>query len=111
MQHLTDGRTDAIDDRPYVLFGAAFAAIDGGGLHGIQFRVYVAEEDGEHGYDQPAVREVYDGTSQYIDFNASGSAKLCSDTLTQNTVTGGLGYHCVMISGWRDRKSTRLNSS
>src|ERR1017187_1545948 len=59
MQHLTDGRTDAIDDRPGVLFGAAFAAIDGGGLHGIQFRVYVAEEDGEHGYDQRAVREVY----------------------------------------------------
>jgi hypothetical protein len=40
------------------------------------------------------------GTSQYIDFTASGSAKLCSDTLTQNTATGGLGYHCVMVSGW-----------
>jgi hypothetical protein len=31
------------------------------------------------------------GTSQYMDYNASGSAKLCSDTLTQNSVTGGLG--------------------
>ncbi|MGD0774099.1 MAG: hypothetical protein ABSC05_14880 [Candidatus Solibacter sp.] len=39
------------------------------------------------------------GTSQYIDFTASGSAKLCSDTLTQNSVTGGLGYHCVVPSG------------
>ena len=40
------------------------------------------------------------GTSQYMDFNATGSAKLCSDTLTQNTATGGLGYHCVIPSGW-----------
>jgi hypothetical protein len=40
------------------------------------------------------------GTSQFMDFNATGSAKLCSDTLTQNTVTGGLGYHCVIPSGW-----------
>ena len=40
------------------------------------------------------------GTSQYIDFTASGSAKLCSDTLTQNSVTGGLGYHCTIPSGW-----------
>jgi|GEM_PF-5888855 len=40
------------------------------------------------------------GTSQYMDYNASGSAKLCSDTLTQNSVTGGLGYHCVIPSGW-----------
>ena len=40
------------------------------------------------------------GTSQYIDFTASGSAKLCSDTLTQNPVTGGMGYHCVIPSGW-----------
>ena len=40
------------------------------------------------------------GSSQYMDFTASGSAKLCSDTLTQNTVTGGLGYHCVIPSGW-----------
>ena len=35
------------------------------------------------------------GTSQYIDFTSSGSAKMCSDYLTKNTVTGGLGYHCV----------------
>ena len=35
-----------------------------------------------------------------MDFTASGSAKLCSDTLTLNTVTGGLGYHCIMVSGW-----------
>ena len=40
------------------------------------------------------------GSSQYIDFTASGSAKLCGDTLTQNSVTGGLGYHCVVPSGW-----------
>ena len=40
------------------------------------------------------------GTSQYVDFTASGSAKLCSDTLTVNSVTGGLGYHCVIPSGW-----------
>jgi len=40
------------------------------------------------------------GTSQYIDFTASGSAKLCSDALTVNTATGGLGYHCVIPSGW-----------
>ncbi len=40
------------------------------------------------------------GTSQYMDYTASGSAKLCSDTLTQNSVTGGLGYHCVIPSGW-----------
>ena len=40
------------------------------------------------------------GSSQYMDFTASGSAKLCSDTLTQNTATGGLGYHCVIPSGW-----------
>ena len=40
------------------------------------------------------------GTSQYIDFTASGSATLCSNTLTQNSVTGGLGYHCVIPSGW-----------
>ena len=40
------------------------------------------------------------GTSQYIDFTASGSATLCSSTLTQNTLTGGLGYHCVIPSGW-----------
>src|ERR1019366_9864373 len=40
------------------------------------------------------------GTSQYMDFTASGSAKLCSDTPTQNSVTGGLGYHCVITSGW-----------
>ncbi|MCX6629234.1 MAG: hypothetical protein NTW28_16575 [Candidatus Solibacter sp.] len=40
------------------------------------------------------------GTSQYMDFTASGSSKLCSDTLTLNTVTGGLGYHCVMVSGY-----------
>ena len=40
------------------------------------------------------------GTSQYTDFTASGSAKLCSDTLTQNSVTGGLGYHCTIPSGW-----------
>ena len=40
------------------------------------------------------------GTSQYMDFTASGSVKLCSDTLTLNTATGGLGYHCVIPSGW-----------
>jgi hypothetical protein len=40
------------------------------------------------------------GTSQYMDFTASGSSKLCSDTLTLNTVTNGLGYHCVMVSGY-----------
>jgi hypothetical protein len=40
------------------------------------------------------------GTSQYVDFTASGSATLCSNTLTQNSVTGGLGYHCVIPSGW-----------
>jgi hypothetical protein len=40
------------------------------------------------------------GTSQHIDFAASGSAKLCSDTLTQNSVTGGLGYHCIVPSDW-----------
>lgn len=40
------------------------------------------------------------GASQYMDYTASGSAKLCSDTLTLNTVTGGLGYHCVMMSGY-----------
>ncbi len=40
------------------------------------------------------------GTSQYMDFNATGSAKLCSDTLTVNPATGGLGYHCVVPSGW-----------
>ncbi|MEO8367817.1 MAG: hypothetical protein ABI806_01275 [Candidatus Solibacter sp.] len=40
------------------------------------------------------------GTSQYIDFTASGSARLCSTSLTRNTVTGGLGYHCVIPSGW-----------
>ena len=39
-------------------------------------------------------------SSQYMDFTASGSVKLCSDTLTQNTATGGLGYHCVIPSGW-----------
>jgi hypothetical protein len=40
------------------------------------------------------------GTSQYVDFTASGSATLCSNTLTQNSVTGELGYHCVIPSGW-----------
>ncbi|MCU1234468.1 MAG: hypothetical protein JWP63_2435 [Candidatus Solibacter sp.] len=40
------------------------------------------------------------GTSQYMDFNATGSGKFCSDTLTVNTATGGLGYHCVVPSGW-----------
>jgi hypothetical protein len=40
------------------------------------------------------------GTSLYVDYNASGSATLCSNTLTQNTATGGLGYHCVIPSGW-----------
>jgi hypothetical protein len=40
------------------------------------------------------------GTSLYMDFTSSGSVRLCSDTLTQNTATGGLGYHCVIPSGW-----------
>src|ERR1017187_9667027 len=61
MQHRTHGRTDAIDDRPGILFSAAFAAIDGGSLHGIQFWVSGAKEDGEYGYDQRAVCDVYDG--------------------------------------------------
>ena len=29
-------------------------------------------------------------------WTSSGSPKLCSDTLTQNPVTGGMGYHCAM---------------
>lgn len=37
------------------------------------------------------------GTSQYIDFTSSGSARMCGDTLTLNSVTGGLGYHCHTI--------------
>src|SRR5450432_3080742 len=54
------------------------------------------------------------GTSQYMDFTASGSAKLCSDTLTQNTATGGLGYHCVLPSGasllyWIDHTTGNSN--
>lgn len=40
------------------------------------------------------------GTSLYIDASATGSSKLCSDTLTVNSVTGGLGYHCVIPSDW-----------
>ncbi|MEO8596166.1 MAG: hypothetical protein ABI759_22800 [Candidatus Solibacter sp.] len=40
------------------------------------------------------------GTSQYMDFTSSGSARLCGNTLTRNTATGGLGYHCVIPSGW-----------
>jgi hypothetical protein len=28
-------------------------------------------------------------------WTASGSPQYCSDTLTQNTVTGGMGYHCI----------------
>lgn len=33
--------------------------------------------------------------SAYFTWPSGGSANLCSDTLTQNTVTGGLGYRCV----------------
>jgi hypothetical protein len=38
------------------------------------------------------------GASLSMEWNASGSANVCSSTLTQNTVTSGLGYHCVMPS-------------
>lgn len=37
-------------------------------------------------------------TSNSLDWPASGSAKACSDYLTQNSVTGENGYHCVMLS-------------
>ncbi len=40
------------------------------------------------------------GTSEYMGFTSSGSEQLCSQTLTQNSVTGGLGYHCIMSSDW-----------
>ena len=56
-----NGRPDAVDDRPRVLLDAAFAAADGSGIHGLQFRISGAEEDGEHRSDQPAVREIHDG--------------------------------------------------
>ena len=39
-------------------------------------------------------------------WTASGSPQYCSDTLTQNTVTGGMGYHCIMQGNqayWVDR--------
>jgi len=32
----------------------------------------------------------------YISWPASGSPDVCSDTLTQNTSTGDLGYHCII---------------
>lgn len=42
------------------------------------------------------------GTSLLPDWPASGSAGLCSSTLTQNSVTGGLGYTCVFKSSGND---------
>ena len=43
---------------------------------------------------------------------ASGSPQYCSDTLTRNSVTGALGYHCVLQSGqiyWIDRVTGTAN--
>jgi hypothetical protein len=45
-------------------------------------------------------------------WTSSGSPQLCSDTLTQNAVTGGMGYHCVIPSSevyWIDRSSGNAN--
>jgi hypothetical protein len=56
----------------------------------------------------------FSGSSQYMDWNASGSAVLCSQTLVQNTVTKGYGYHCINYANlpmlyWVDRKTADAN--
>lgn len=38
-------------------------------------------------------------TELYIAWTASGSPDVCSDTLTLNTATGDLGYHCIVPGG------------
>lgn len=42
------------------------------------------------------------GASLIMDWPASGSANLCSPTLVQNSVTLGLGYHCVLKTNGLD---------
>ncbi|HTS61563.1 MAG TPA: hypothetical protein VMH28_06040 [Candidatus Acidoferrales bacterium] len=45
-------------------------------------------------------------------WTASGSPQYCSDTATQNTVTGAMGYHCIMQGNeayWIDRATADAN--
>jgi hypothetical protein len=45
-------------------------------------------------------------------WTSSGSPLLCSDTLTQNAVTGGLGYHCILpqnLMYWVNRDTGDAN--
>src|ERR1035441_4773826 len=94
------GRADAFNDRSGFLFAAAFAAFMGAAFTGSHFGVLARKRTASTDTINLQFAKYTTGTSQYVDFTASGSAKLCSDTLTVNSVTGGLGYHCVIPSGW-----------
>ena len=100
MQDRIHGRYHAIDYRPDVLFDTAVAALDGVAFTGSNFGFLLEKKTASPDKINVQYAKYTTGTSQYIDFTASGSAKLCSDTLTQNSVTGGLGYHCIVPSGW-----------